>query len=210
MATTIFLLRHAAHDRVDRVLCGRMPGVRLGAPGHAQASALAAKLDREAIVCVYSSPLERCMETAAAIATRLGVPLRSTSQAVEIDFGDWTGRDFAELEGRADWQAWNGGRDTAQAPGGESMTDVRQRMLALLEALRQRHDGERIALVSHGDVIKAALGHTLGLPLQAYGRFDIDPASLSPLALWQGGGKVLRMNELPAMAGGTPEHGDAP
>jgi probable phosphoglycerate mutase len=174
--------------------------------GHAQAADLAARLDREAITYVYSSPLERCTETAAAVATQLGVPLRSAPEAVEIDFGDWTGQDFAELEGRTDWSEWNSSRDTAGTPGGESMVEVQQRILELLEALRQRHCGERIALVSHGDVIKAALCHTLGLPLQAYTRFNIDPASLSPLVLWQGGGKVLGMNELPAATHGTAEH----
>ena len=64
MTTTVFLVRHAAHDRLNRILCGRMPGVSLGADGRAQAAALAERLARESLAAVYASPLERACETA--------------------------------------------------------------------------------------------------------------------------------------------------
>lgn len=197
MALTLFLLRHAAHDRVADTLCGRMPGVALGATGHAQAAALAARLRGEAVEALHTSPLQRCRETAAPIGEVLGTTPLIENALAEIDFGEWTGRRFAELQDDPRWRHWNSARDEAAAPGGESMRAAQHRALGWIEATRRRRPDGRMALVSHGDVIKAAICHFLGLPLQGYERFDIAPASLSTLVVWEGGGKVLGLNERP-------------
>lgn len=86
-------------------------------------------------------------------------------------------------------------RGTARAPEGETMREVQCRATSALTALGMAHPGECIAVVSHGDVIKAALMHWLTMPLDAHARFEISPASISAVALWPGGGKVLSMNE---------------
>jgi len=195
VAATVFLLRHAAHARVSSTLCGRMPGVSLGEQGRQQARALAERLSGEAIEAVYSSPLERARETAGPIAQRLGLSPFVSEAVSEIDFGRWTGRDFAALEGDPDWIRWNAERGTARPPGGESMAEAQARALGGIEAMRAAHPGGRIAVVSHCDVIKAVLAGFLGLSLDGIGRFEILPASVSALALWPGGGKVLSMNE---------------
>jgi probable phosphoglycerate mutase len=197
MAMTLFLLRHAAHDRVADTLCGRMPGVALGAAGRAQAAALAARLRGEAIGALYTSPVQRCRETASPIGEALGLAPMAEEALAEIDFGDWTGRRFADLQDDPRWRHWNGARDDAAAPGGESMRAVQGRVLGWIAAAREQHPDGRVALVSHGDVIKAALCSFLGLPLQGYERFDIAPASLSALAVWADGGKLLGLNEQP-------------
>jgi probable phosphoglycerate mutase len=207
VTTTVFLVRHAVHDRVGTVLCGRMPGVALGPVGHIQAEALGIRLRDEGIQALYSSPMQRCLETARVVGHSLALTPRQAEAANEIDFGAWTGRDFATLAGDPLWERWNTQRDTASPPGGETMAAAAARILSLLEVLRQRHPEGRVAVVSHGDVIKAALGHYLGLPLQAYGRFDIDPGSVSALTLWEGGGKVLQMNEVPAATDEPRHHG---
>jgi probable phosphoglycerate mutase len=113
----------------------------------------------------------------------------------EIDVGAWTGRSFDELAPDPRWQSWNAERAHGQAPGGETMQGVQDRVLRELEAIRLRHPGERVAAVSHCDVIKAALCGVLGLSLDRYGAFEIEPASVSAIVLWEGGGKVLRLNE---------------
>ncbi|WP_424135649.1 histidine phosphatase family protein [Roseomonas chloroacetimidivorans] len=195
MATTFFLVRHAAHDRVGSVLCGRMPAVSLGEPGRRQAAALAERLAGERIDAVYTSPLERARETAAPIAARLGLAPRVSEAMVEIDFGDWTGRTFESLEGDPDWTRWNGARATARVPGGESMAEVQARAIGGLERLRRADAEERIVVVSHCDVIKAVLASYLGLTLDGLARFDVAPASVSAVVSWDGGGKVLSMNE---------------
>jgi broad specificity phosphatase PhoE len=198
MATTVFLVRHAAHDRVDRVLCGRMPGVGLGERGRAQAEALARRfaVGEPAVEAVWTSPLDRARETAEPIAARLGLPVRISDALCEIDFGAWTGQPFDALRDDARWRRWNERRGSGERPpGGESMAEAQARASGEVERARAEHPDGRVVLVSHGDVIKAVLAGVLGLPLDAHARFEISPASVSALAVWDGGGKVLSMNE---------------
>ncbi|MCR0982865.1 histidine phosphatase family protein [Roseomonas populi] len=196
MAATLFLLRHAAHDRVGSTLCGRMPGVTLGETGRAQAAALAGHLARARIEAVHSSPMERAQETAAPVASQLGLGVRTDEAFTEIDFGTWTGRSFEALNGDPDWVRWNTHRATAGTPGGETMAAAQARAVAGAERLRAANPEGRIAVVSHADVIKAVLAHFLRLSLDEIHRFEIAPASISALALWEGDGKVLSMNEV--------------
>lgn len=201
MATTLFLIRHAAHDLVGRVLCGRMPGVHLGERGRAEAAALARRLAGEGLAAVYAGPLPRAQETAEPIARRAGLVLETEAALDEIDFGAWTGRSLAALDGDPDWRRWNDEREAARPPGGESMQEAQGRMLRWLEAVPRRHPGAAIAAVSHADVIKAALAGLLGLPLGRHDRFEIGPAGISTVLLWpDGGAKVLRVNEATAGA----------
>ena len=198
MSSTIFLVRHAAHDRVDRVLCGRMPGVGLGDTGRRQAEALAewfAGKAPAAVDAVWTSPLDRARQTAQPIADRLGLPACDCEALCEIDFGDWTGHAFDALRDDPRWRRWNEARGGERPPGGESMGEAQARAMAEVERARTEHPGRGVVLVSHGDVIKAVLAGVLGLPLDAHTRFEVSPASVSALAVWNGGAKVLRMNE---------------
>lgn len=198
MATTVYLVRHAAHDRVDSVLCGRMPGVGLGETGRWQAEALAGWFAGRVpapVDAVWTSPVQRARETAEPIAGRLGLLAWACDGLCEIDFGDWTGRRFDDLGNDPLWGRWNEARSDARPPGGESMAEAQARALGELERAREEHPDGGVVLVSHGDVIKAVVAGVLGLSLDAHARFDIAPASVSALAVWDGGGKVLRMNE---------------
>lgn len=194
-ATMVFLVRHAAHDRLDRILCGRMPGVSLGSRGQAQAEALADRLARENVLAIFSSPLERARETAAPAAARLGLSVQTSEAVSEIDLGEWTGARFDALNEDERWHVWNRQRASARAPGGEAMSAVQLRALAGLEAWRQAYPGGAVVGVSHSDVIKAAVCGILDLSLDRYDAFEISPASVTTLVLWQGGGKILSLNE---------------
>jgi probable phosphoglycerate mutase len=200
----LLLARHAAHDRVDRVLCGRMPGVHLGAAGRAQAARLAERVAREGrpVAALHTSPQPRAAETAEAIARRCGLAATPCAALDEIDFGPaWTGRDFASLAGDPAWRRWNAGRASAAPPaGGESMAAVQRRVMAWMAELPGRHPaGGVVVAVSHGDVIKAAVAGVLGLTLDAHWRFEVGPAALSAVALEPGGGagRLLLLNEAP-------------
>src|SRR5688572_22380871 len=116
-----FLVRHAAHEVVDRILCGRTPGVRLGAEGRQQAERVARRLGREPIRAIHTSPLERARETAQPIASRLGMDAEVCEALNEIDVGAWSGKEFAALHEDPRWAFWNGSRGEARAPGGEMM-----------------------------------------------------------------------------------------
>jgi broad specificity phosphatase PhoE len=193
-----FLVRHAAHELVDRVLCGRMAGVKLGEEGRAQARRVAQRLARERIAAIHTSPLERARETAEPIGKQLDLVPEIFDAINEIDVGDWAGRDLASLQGDARWASWNNARNVMRPPGGETMLEVQARVVGHMERVRGAHPDQAVVLVSHGDVIKAALLYCLGMPIDGYRLFDIGPASISTLVIGDWGAKVLSMNEVPA------------
>ena len=193
----VLFLRHGHHDRLGRILCGRMPGVSLSEAGHAEARAVAAALVRRfagETVILLSSPQPRTRETAAPLAEALGVGAEVADELDEIAFGDWTGKAFADLDGDPAWTAWNAQRGSARPPGGESMAEVQARVGGLLDRLASE-EGSPVVVVSHGDPIRAALLGVLGLPLDAYDRIVVAPASCSEVELWPGGGRVASINE---------------
>ena len=192
-----FLVRHAAHELVDRVLCGRMPGVSLGEEGRSQARRVAERLARERIAAVHTSSLERARETAAPIAERLRLAPEVHEALNEIALGEWAGRSFEDLSQDPRWQSWNSARAVSRPPGGESMLEVQARAVGHLERARAAHPDQAVVLVSHADVIKAALLYFLGMPIDGYRLFDISPASISTLVIGDWGAKVLSMNEVP-------------
>jgi len=198
VTTTFFLVRHAAHDRVGSVLCGRMPGVTLGATGMAQADRLSVRFANEGVACICTSPLERAVQTAEPIAARIGQPLETCEAITEIDFGLWSGLTFEDLRDDPRWSSWNSARSVSRPPEGETMLEAQARMVGAMERLRHPHSGRSVILVSHSDVIKAALLYYLGMPVDAYFRFEIEPASISTVVVGDWGSKVLRMNEVVA------------
>jgi probable phosphoglycerate mutase len=191
---TLVLIRHAAHDLLGRTLVGRAPEVRLSTAGAHEAEALAERLAGSAVRALYSSPRERARDTAAPIAARLGVPVEIAPELDEIDFGDWTNRAFAELDELEPWRRFNQFRSGTPCPNGESALDVQARFLRLVERLSTTHAEHWVALVSHGDVIRAALAHYLGIHLDLFQRLEISPASVSILRVGPYGPEVLLVN----------------
>lgn len=198
MTTTFHLVRHAAHDGVGSVLCGRMPGVTLGSTGREQARRLGHRFAGEAIAAVQSSPLERARETAEPIAAGTGCTVEVNESITEIELGAWSGRRFMELRDDPAWSSWNTARAVSRPPGGETMLEAQTRIVHTMEALRGAYRERAVVLVSHGDVIKAALLYHLGLPVDAYPRIEIEPASVSTLVVGDWGAKVVRLNEVAA------------
>ena len=129
------------------------------------------------------------------MASATGAPVTVSDALDEIDFGDWTGAEFAALDGQPQWDAWNASRSTARVPGGESMDEAADRIAAHVETLASTRAGERIALVTHCDMIRALVARTLGLSLDNLLRFEIGPASLSRLEAGVWGARVLSLNE---------------
>jgi broad specificity phosphatase PhoE len=196
VATTLYLIRHAAHDRVHDTLCGRMAGVTLGTLGRRQAEQLAERLAGEPVAAVYSSPLERARQTAEPVASRLGLPVQIEEALNEIDFGVWTGRRFDDLATDFVWQSWNRARTTVKPPGGEGFAATQARAVAFLKRAAALHDGAGVVAVSHCDIIRAALCAFLNCQsLDDYLLFEIDPASITRL-VFTGDGWMLRgLNE---------------
>lgn len=176
------------------MLVGRTPGVGLSADGVAQAAALADRFGGMGIGAVLSSPIERARQTAAPIATRLGLAVEIDAGLNEVDFGEWTGAAFSALQGRPEWDDWNHHRSTARCPGGETMMAAQDRAVAAVMRASARHE-QQIVLVSHQDVLKAVLAHFLGVSLDHLERFGLDPASRNTVTVFgDGGGRVDGIN----------------
>ena len=116
----------------------------------------------------------------------------------EIDFGEWTGRTFDELASDTRWMQFNRVRSTAVAPGGESLAGVQQRFVGAMRTWARAYPESRIALFSHADPIKTALAHYLDLPLDLFDRLEVGLGSISVVEADAGGGRVIRLNEIPA------------
>jgi broad specificity phosphatase PhoE len=192
--TKLVFIRHATHELLGRRIVGRTPGVRLSADGERQAEALAGRLASSGISALYCSPLERALATARPLADRLDLDLLVADELNEIDFGDWSDRDLGDLDRLGEWQRFNAFRSGTRAPGGESSSEVLSRVLALTERLCSEHGPQTVALVSHGDVIKIAIAHFLGVHLDLFQRIEISPASISVVDVRPYGPLVLLVN----------------
>ena len=190
------LIRHALTDAADRWYAGRMPGVALNGPGQQQAKELAGRLVDLTINAIYSSPLERCMETAKSIAEKRGLQVQAQEAFTEIDCGAWTGKTFDELRADDRFGAFNTFRCGTRPPGGELMIEVQARVVAGILSLAAKHERDTVAIVTHSDAIKSVLAYFLGMPLDLAQRLRTDPASVSTLELWVDDARVKLVNYL--------------
>jgi probable phosphoglycerate mutase len=201
--TTFLLIRHAAPDLHSGTLAGRLPGIHLSAQGERQAQGIAQRLAALPIAAVYSSPLERAQQTAQPLAARLHLDVHCCEAIADIDYGEWSGQHFDDLAADSRWRHWNEFRSGTALPSGGMMLEVQVRAVLALEAIRRRHADQIVALISHADIIKAALAHYLATPLDLLQRIEISPGSVSVLAIYDWGARIIRVNDtgdLPAMA----------
>jgi len=189
--TRLVLVRHALHDWVGRGIAGRMPGVALNTKGRAQAEALAVAFPLQAVAALYSSPQQRAQETAGFIARRLKLDVRAAPEFDEIDFGEWTGRMFAQLDSHTPgWSDWVERRASAAIPGGEAFVHVRDRVVEGARRLQREHPSGTVVVVSHGDPIKALVATHLSMSLDELERFDIACVSMTAIDSGDGWAKV--------------------
>jgi probable phosphoglycerate mutase len=193
----ILLVRHGQNDWVNKNrLAGWTPGVHLNEEGQKQAEQLSERLSHLPIKAIYSSPLERCLETAGALAHSHNLDIIRLDEVGEVRYGEWEGEKIKKLAKKKAWHAVQHFPSRFRFPGGESLLEVQQRAVAAIESLNSRHIKEMIAVVSHADVIKLILAHYLGTHIDLFQRIGISPASTSVLALGEHGGvQVLRIND---------------
>ncbi|WP_116948676.1 histidine phosphatase family protein [Jiangella endophytica] len=196
---TVVLIRHGRTTaNVAGVLAGRTPGVGLDDIGRDGAAALARRLEPVRPAAVVSSPLQRCVQTATAVAG--GRDVVTDDGLSECDYGDWTGRSLAELRREKLWKVVQEHPSGVVFPGGESLRSVQQRAV---DAVRTR-DAQLAAehgpgavwfAVSHADVIKAVLADALGMHLDHFQRLVVDPCSVSVVSFTERRPFVLRVND---------------
>jgi len=144
---------------------------------------------------VQASPIERTMATASAIAAPVGLNVEPVEALIEIDFGEWTGAAFDELDGDPRWHAWNERRADGCCPGGERMADAQRRVVGHLFATAAREPSGTVAMVTHCDIVRAAVTHILGLSLDAVHRFEVSPASITEIEIEGDHARLVQLNE---------------
>ena len=193
--TLFHILRHGEHALQGRIVAGRMPGIGLSERGRSEVAAAAERLVDAGIAAIYASPLERAGETAGIVAARLGLEVTIRDELIELDFGEWTGSTFDQVRKHPHWPAWANHRSIATIPGGETMRAVQRRIVETLIELHHTHGDGGVVLVSHGDVIRAALAFALGMPIDYLTRIEVATGSLSTVRIDAGGIRVVNIND---------------
>ncbi|MEV7009045.1 histidine phosphatase family protein [Streptosporangium sp. NPDC051022] len=209
--TTLLLARHGLTHLTGPVLAGWTPDVHLSEAGQAQAEALAVRLAALELDAIVSSPLERCQETAQAVAAGRGVEVLTDDRFGECRYGDWTGRPLGELAKDPLWKVVQAHPSAVTFPGGESLLAVQHRAVSAVREWNERLGPDAVYLVcSHGDVIKAVVADAMGLHLDQFQRITADPASLTAIRYTPLRPFVLRLNDLGGdVAGLRPPRGPA-
>lgn len=198
---TLLLVRHGLTAMTGPVLAGRTPGVHLDERGEKQAKAVAERIAVLPVHTIVSSPLDRCLDTAAAIAAaqRDAHEVEQDRRIIECDYGDWTGRPLKELAKDPMWKVVQTQPSAARFPGGESLTAISARAVAAVRDWNSRLPEDAIWIAcSHGDVIKAILADALGLHLDQFQRIVVDPCSVSVVRYTETRPYVLRSNDVGA------------
>ena len=173
--------------------------------GLSQARALAAGLARTRFGGLYTSPLSRARETAAACETALGLAAVAMDDLREIGLGDWEGLALETVRAREGerYRRWLEAPVEHPPPGGEPLGGLAARVRAALDALCSRHPEGRVLVVSHGGAIASALCAWLGRPLNAIWTLRLDNASITRVVL--PAGRVLAFNETGHLADAASE-----
>lgn len=195
--TVLLLIRHAQNDWVKKgKLAGWTPGVHLNNAGMKQAEALGTRLATAKLDAVYSSPLERAVETAQAIVRHhQGLTVQIDSGVGEVNFGNWTGKKLKNLAQKKLWRVVQNVPSRARFPEGESFLEMQFRVVSALESIASQYPGGTVAVTSHSDVIKAVVAYYAGMHIDMFQRLVISPASISIIGLEKYGPRIIQIND---------------
>ena len=192
--TTFYLVRHGVTSHTGHRLSDRLDGIHLSDQGIAEAEAAADMLASVKFRAVFSSPIDRTLETARIIAARHGLEVEVRDGLLEVDYGTWTNRSFKSVVRTKLWsqvQRWPSG---ARFPAGESLREVQQRTLDELDRIRSSHPRGIVCCVTHADVIRLVLADYLGVHLDLFQRIMVGPASTTVVSVGDDGPRVVAVN----------------
>lgn len=192
----IYLIRHGETDHVKkRRLAGRMEGVHINKTGMRQAEILAQKLAELPVKALYTSPLERTLETAEPIARAVNLELQVEPGLIEVDIGDWQDQALGRLKREKSWKSVLHQPSQFRFPGGETFYEAQMRIVNTLQSLSSQFGSkDTIFCVSHADPIRLAVAFFIGLPLDLFQRLSVSPASVSCLSIGGEGSRLLYLN----------------
>jgi alpha-ribazole phosphatase len=198
MTTRIWLVRHGEPAGVRGRCYGKLD-VGLSAAGRVQMERTAKCLRSEHFDAIYASPRVRTTESARAVALFHECGVQEDARLREIDFGDFEGLTYDEIAARYPelYRQWMEAPTEVQFPNGESFAAMRARVLASFDAIRERHEGRTVAIVTHGGVIRIVLSWALQMPDGCLFRLAQDYAAMNLLVLVDGVPIVQKMNASP-------------
>jgi broad specificity phosphatase PhoE len=199
----ILLVRHGHVEGIDPERFRGREDVPLTAIGRQQAHSAAAFIaGRWKPVIVYTSPLQRCIETGQEIASACSVSPQVLDGLNDIDYGLWQWKTHVEVQ--AQWpdllQRWLTAPHLVRFPEGESLQDLMARLTDVLRMLLEHHANDTVVLVGHYSGIRTLLLQALDQPLSAYWHLTHDPGGVSELTLATDGIRAIRINQTPIAA----------
>ncbi|MGH8891273.1 MAG: histidine phosphatase family protein [Acidothermaceae bacterium] len=196
--TTVVLLRHGLTAMTGPVLAGRTSGVHLDDRGIAQAAAAAERLAGVKLAAIVSSPLERCQETAAAVARANELPVETEPRLIECGYGDWTGQELKKLAKDPLWKVVQAHPSAVTFPGveGESLRTAQCRAVDAVRSWNAKLGSDAIWLAcSHADIIKSVVADALAMHLDEFQRIVVDPCSVTVIRYTELRPFVVRVND---------------
>jgi probable phosphoglycerate mutase len=196
--TTFFFVRHGVTDHTGHRLSGWMEGISLNTEGRRQAEATAEALAQVEFKAIYTSPIDRCYETAQAIAVHHPKLELVTDEGLgEVGYGKWTNRTLRSLMKTKLWETVQRRPSAVTFPDGETFRSVQYRAVESVETIRAKHRHGAVCCVSHGDVIKLVLAHYLGVHIDLFQRIVTAPAGISALSVGDGDPHIWSLNAMP-------------
>jgi probable phosphoglycerate mutase len=187
-------------------MAGRLPGVHLNERGQQQSKELAEALAHAPIKAIYSSPMERAVETAQPVAEKLGLEIVIRPGLLEADIGEWAGMELKAARKLPEWKTVQNAPSRFRFPGGESFPDIQTRLVDDIEVIAKQHKGpELVACFLHADPIKLIVAYYMGMPLDHFQRLSCDTASVTMLMLGETGAGLLKLNQRPPFSFPMPE-----
>jgi probable phosphomutase (TIGR03848 family) len=195
----LLLIRHGENEYVKTgKMAGRTPGVHLNERGRNQAAELAEALRQVPLKAIYSSPLERALETAEPLAKGRKLEIQLRLELLENDIGKWQGRTLKQLSRTKKWRIVQHAPSRFKFPEGESFLETQTRIVSCLDEIAASHKPKDIvAVVFHADPIKLAVAHYLGMPLDHFQRLGCDTASVTVLFVSETGAHLIKLNQRP-------------
>jgi len=179
----LVLVRHGMTPVTGKKLTGWLPGISLSAEGIAQARHAGDRLAGAPLKGIYSSPLERCTETAGLIAESHSLTVQTRDDLGEVHYGDWQGKSLKMLYRSKLWSELKSRPGDFRFPKGETIREAQTRGIGAIEALRSRHKDKVVLVCSHADMIRLIVAGYLGMGIDLYSRISIAPASVTTLVL---------------------------
>jgi len=192
---TLLLVRHGHTDSAGKRLTGWTAGIHLNEIGRQQAEHLVERVDGIRVDAIYSSPLERCRETAAPLAKARRLSVHVRRRLIETGYGEWTGRSIAQVRKTKLWRTVERVPSAMRFPGGESLLEVQARAVDEVNRIARDHPKGIVVVVSHADPIRLVIAQVAGADVDHLHRLVVDTCSITAITLENAVPRLLKVND---------------